>query len=72
MKIKPNGEMELMVVLHEGRKRQIRMMMKEVGAHVVKLHREQYGSLALGNLKPGEKRLLSKQEINDLKQLVSP
>ena len=69
--MKPNRGMELMMTLHEGRKRQIRLMMKTTGASVVRLHREQYGPLVLGDLKPGEKRQLSQEEVQSLKRLVS-
>ncbi len=60
---KSSGETEFKVTLHEGKKRQIREMMKALGVHVIALHRKSYGSLTLGKLKPGEKRELTPEEI---------
>lgn len=54
------------ITLHEGRKRQIREMMKIVGARVLALHRPQIGTLTLGDLKPGMFRQLSAEEIRTL------
>lgn len=57
------------VILHEGRKRQIRRMMEYVGKKVLCLHRKSYGFLELGKLKPGQKRPLTLKEINELKKI---
>lgn len=46
------------LVLHEGRYHQARRMFAAVGNHVVALHRERIGGLALGDLPEGEWRLL--------------
>lgn len=54
------------LALHEGRYRQIRYMMEDVGNSVVTLHRYQIGTLALGDLPLGGIRVLSKDEINKL------
>ena len=64
------GKAEYEVILHEGKKRQIRLMMKKIGAQVICLRREKYGPLSLGDLKPGEKRPLSADEIKMLKKEV--
>jgi len=56
------------VTLYEGRKRQIREMMKIIEADVVTLHRIQVGSLKLGTLKPGQFRPLSDEEIANLQK----
>lgn len=58
------------VMLHEGRKRQIRLMMSEVGAQVLLLHRDAYGPLSLGRLRAGEKRKLSEKEVEELRKQV--
>ncbi len=68
----PNGHARFKVTLHEGRKRQIRMMMKKLNANVITLHRETYGPLFLGNLKSGEKRLLTPHEIESLVKAIFP
>ncbi|OGN75866.1 MAG: hypothetical protein A2X25_01610 [Chloroflexi bacterium GWB2_49_20] len=58
----------LRVVLREGRKRQIREMGKLTGLPVVSIIRMRIASLLLGNLKPGEWRYLTPEEIADLKK----
>jgi len=57
----------LEVILHEGRKRQIRRMFDELGYNVVDLDRIGFGPLNLTGIKRGEWRYLSKEEIGRLK-----
>ncbi len=57
----------LEVVLHEGRKRQVRLMCEAVGLDVRKLHRPAYGPLILGRLPRGAWRDLTDREITRLK-----
>lgn len=52
--------------IHEGRKHQVKNMMKALGYPVLKLRRVAFGSLQLGGLKPGEFRRLSAREVNKL------
>lgn len=54
------------ITIHEGRYHQVKRMFDAVGCPVIKLHRERFGSLELGNLKPGEWRELSPGELNQL------
>lgn len=56
----------LSVTIREGRNRQVRRMCAAVGLSVVRLRRIRYGNLTLGGLKPGEYRLLTKQEAAEL------
>ncbi|UCF62418.1 MAG: rRNA pseudouridine synthase [Anaerolineaceae bacterium] len=56
----------LRVVMRQGRKRQIRETARVLGLHVLKLIRVRIGTLKLGNLKPGQSRELSKNEIYKL------
>jgi 23S rRNA pseudouridine2605 synthase len=60
----------LEVTIVEGRNRQIRKMFEEVGHHVEKIRRVQYGPLTL-DVPPGEFRSLSLQEVSQLKKAVS-
>lgn len=53
----------LRIVIHEGRKRQVKRMCEAVGHPVVSLHRERFGPLALGDLSQGLYRLLSDAEV---------
>ena len=56
----------LRVVMHEGRKRQIREVGARIGLPVVRIIRVRIGSLRLGNLKPGDWRYLTPSEIAKL------
>jgi 23S rRNA pseudouridine2605 synthase len=58
----------LRVILHEGRKRQIREMGRTTGLTVVRIIRVRIGSLLLGNLKPGMWRRLTPDEVASLKK----
>ncbi|HIE64953.1 MAG: pseudouridine synthase [Nitrospira sp.] len=56
------------IILHEGKKRQIRMMMKKVGHPVIRLKRVGYAFLKIGDLAPGKYRHLHTEEIGLLKK----
>ncbi len=53
----------LRMVIHEGRKRQIRRMVASVGHNVLRLVRVRVGPLDLGNLPSGRSRTLTQEEI---------
>ncbi len=57
---------KLAITLSEGRKRQIREVLKLLGYHVVYLRRVQIGSVNLDTIKKGEFRHLTKQEIGKI------
>lgn len=57
----------LNMVLREGRKRQIREMCALIGLPIVRIVRTRIGTLRLGNLKPREWRVLSENEVAELK-----
>jgi 23S rRNA pseudouridine2605 synthase len=57
----------LELVLHEGRKRQVRRMCEAVGHPVVTLERVGFGSLRLGGLAAGEARRLGAEEVQALR-----
>ncbi len=59
----------LKVIIKEGKNRQIRNMFEEIGHHVVGLKRIATGNLFLGELKKGEYRHLTLDEISYLKQM---
>jgi len=60
----------LEVSLHEGRKRMIRKMFDKIGNPVLDLIRIQFGPIKLGNLKEGEVRPLTEEEIERLRCLL--
>ncbi len=58
----------LRMVIHEGRKRQIRNMCEIVGHPVTALRRVRLGFLKLKGLEPGQLRILTKEEIKRLRR----
>ena len=63
-----NGpDAEFKMVIHEGRKRQIRLMLKAVGSHVHFLQRIAIGDVHLGGLEPGAWRYLDPKEMRSFK-----
>ncbi|HUM06896.1 MAG TPA: pseudouridine synthase [Terriglobales bacterium] len=60
----------LEVAIVEGRNRQIRKMFEEVGHHVEKIRRVQYGPLSL-DVPPGEFRSLTPEEVTRLKAVAA-
>ena len=59
------GRVEL--VLHEGRKHQVKRMLAAVGHPVRRLHRSRYGPLTAEGLEPGEWRELTPAELAALR-----
>ena len=57
----------LRMILREGRKRQIREMGKRIGLPVLRIVRVRIGTLELGDLKPGQWRNLTKDEVETLR-----
>jgi len=62
----------LQVVLHEGRKRQIREVARHFRLTVVRLIRTAFGPLTLGTLQPGQWRTLTPREVTGLRQASAP
>ena len=60
----------LMIVIHEGKKRQIKRMCSAIGHPVIALKRVGFAFLTLKGLQPGEYRYLTGEEINKLIQLA--
>jgi len=56
----------LEIVLHEGKKRQIRRMFSKMGYKVLDLKRSKEGSLALAGLGEGRWRALTEKELREL------
>lgn len=59
----------LQIIIHEGRKRQIRRMLEKIGHPVLRLKRISIGNLRLGDLSTGRLRHISADEIKRLKAL---
>ncbi len=62
-------ETVLLVTIHEGRNRQVRRMLEAVGHTVLLLRRVQFGPLQLGDLKRGQWRALTRDEVESLKRV---
>ncbi len=62
----------LMVVIHEGRNRQVRRMCEAVGHRVRRLVRTRIGPVADRALAPGEWRVLTPSEVRGLYQSAGP
>ncbi|URZ06694.1 pseudouridine synthase [Clostridium felsineum] len=59
----------LKIIIHEGKKRQVRRMCGAVGFPVEELKRISIGKIELKDLKEGNVRILSKEEVEYLKNL---
>ena len=59
-------ETTLEIIIHEGKKRQVRKMFAAIGCPVKRLVRTAYGGLQLGNLPPGKFRILTKHDLKKL------
>ncbi len=66
----PTGHMWLRLVIHEGRKRQIRLMCGSVGHPVKTLVRTRISGVTLARLARGKTRVLSPREVGDLRAQV--
>ena len=68
-KVKQLAGSRIELIIHEGRKHQVKRMLAVVGLPVQKLHRSEYALLKLKGLKPGQWRDLSQGELASLKKL---
>jgi 23S rRNA pseudouridine2605 synthase len=62
------GSTVLELVIHEGRKRQVRRMCEAAGHPVTALERVRFGPLELGDLAPGRWRTLEPTELQALRE----
>jgi 23S rRNA pseudouridine2605 synthase len=58
---------ELSITIYEGRNRQIKQMFEQIRCWVLRLRRVSIGNLELGDLRPGQYRVLTEQEMVLLK-----
>ena len=58
------------LVIHEGRKHQVKRMLAAVGHRVVMLHRDSFGPIALGDLEEGSWRSLTAAEVASLSTIT--
>ena len=65
-KVRKNGKYAFSIILTQGLNRQIRRMCEALGYKVTTLKRIRIMNVELGNLKPGEVRELTEQELKEL------
>ena len=65
---KNKNQSRIQVIIHEGKNRQVRKMCEAIGKKVLALHRSKIGSIAVNDLKLGEWRYLSENEIKDIEK----
>lgn len=70
-KVEKLNDVTFKIVLTQGLNRQIRRMCEYLGYEVTKLKRTRIMNVSLGNLKSGDWRELTKQEIHTINKLVS-
>lgn len=56
----------IQIIIHEGKKRQVRKMFQAIGHPVLRLRRTAYGGLLLGGLAPGKYRLLTAKDVTNI------
>lgn len=59
------------IVIGEGKNRHIRRMLASLGVKVLSLKRVAVGPILLGNLKPGQSRLIEKSELHSLARYIA-
>ena len=64
------GKNKFKIILTQGLNRQIRRMCEALGYEVKELRRVRIMNIELGNLKPGEYRKVTDQELNELYELI--
>ncbi|NLK01154.1 MAG: rRNA pseudouridine synthase [Clostridia bacterium] len=71
VRIKSRGRIsEIIITIHEGRKRQVRRMFQAVGYRVINLCRIQVGNISLGGIPPGKYKIMSENEITEFKKYI--
>ena len=69
-KVKQIGKYKFNIILTQGLNRQIRRMCEYFGYKVTRLERVRVMNIRLGNLKPGEYRKVTEEEIQELYELI--
>ena len=65
--VKRGRQAEIEIIIHEGKKRQVRRMLQAIGHSVVSLKRTRFGPLSLQGLAPGKYRHLTLEELRALR-----
>ena len=66
MKIDEIGGNDLRVTITEGKKNEVRIVLRSCGCPVRKLHRVSFGNIVLGNLAVGKIKKVSQKTVDEL------
>ena len=66
MKIENIDDKNLRITVTEGKKNEIRIVLRAIGAPIKKLHRISYGKIELGNLPIGKIRIVPQKTIDEI------
>jgi len=69
--LRPMGGNKIAITIHEGRKRILRRLMRELGRQVIELKRVRIGPLTLGKLGIGKWRKLTAREVEALRRAAN-
>ena len=58
------------ITIHEGKNHEVKRIFESIDHEVLKLKREAFAFIGLGNLKSGERRMLTTKEVRQLKNLA--
>ena len=58
------------ITIHEGKNYEVKRIFESIDHEVLKLKRESFAFIGLGNLKSGERRMLTTKEVRQLKNLA--
>ena len=67
----PYGHSVVGLRIHEGKKHQVKRMLKAIGHEVIRLHRDEFGPIGLGEVSSGCWRELTERERADIEALVA-
>lgn len=68
VRVTVDGNTSFLITIHEGRNRQVRRMMEAVDHQTLRLKREKFGPLSLGEMRPGDCRVLTDAEVSALRK----
>ncbi len=66
MRIDVISDKKLRVTICEGKKNEVRIVLRACGCPVAKLHRESFGNISLGNLEIGKIKKISQKTIDEM------
>ena len=65
-----DGTTSFLITIHEGRNRQVRRMIEAIGHRTLRLRRERFGTVSIGDIPSGGYRILTGEEYSALRRSV--